>query len=67
MKFNMTWDGIIEHDGYTEVRFGVHAIIAEDEKDAMKHAYDFFRHNTFVDWDAIVENDNYCFAIASDD
>ena len=67
MKFNMTWDGIIEHNGYTEMRFGVRAIIADNEKDAVKHAYDFFRRNAFVDWDAIVENDDFCFAIAADD
>ena len=67
MKFNMTWDGVIEQGGYTQLRFGVHAIIADNEKDAVKQAYDFFRHGAFIDWDAIVENDDFSFVIASDD
>ena len=66
MKFKMEWDGMIEQNGHFENRFGFHVVMADDEKKAVKRAYDFFRNGGFIDWDAILENDDFSCVISSD-
>lgn len=67
MKFKLNWDGLIEQNGRIEGRFGFHIVMADNEKDAVKRAYDFFSKVAFINWDAILENDDFVFVISSDD
>ena len=66
MKFKMEWDGIIDYNGRKEVRCGIHMILADNDKDAIKRAYKFFHDGNFINWDAILENDLENFVISSD-
>lgn len=66
MKFNLTWDGIIEQGGRLESRAGIHVVMADNEKEAYKRAVAFFRNGSFVDWDAIIENGDWSEVITSD-
>lgn len=67
MKFKLNWDGLIEQNGHVEGRFGVHIVMADNEKDAIKRAYNFFHSGAFINWDAILENDDFAYIISSDD
>ena len=66
MKFNLTWDGIIEQGGRLESRAGIRVVMADNEKEAYKRAVDFFRNGGFIDWDAIIENGDWSEVITSD-
>ncbi len=56
MKFKMEWSGVVEQNGYIEIRSGYRFVIADNEKEATKRALHFL-HN-FINWDAILEDDN---------
>ena len=66
MKFNLTWDGIIEQGGRLESRAGIRVVMADNEKEAYKRAVAFFRNGGFIDWDAIIENGDWSEVITSD-
>lgn len=67
MKFKMEWDGILDYNGHQEIRCGIHLFCADTDKDALKTAYNFFRHSNFINWDAILESDfEKIYVISSD-
>lgn len=64
----MHWDGMIDHNGHIEVRSGIHIIRAENKKEAIKHATQFFMSGAFINYDALLENekDNFVFLMESE-
>lgn len=59
MTFKMHWDAIVDYDGYTEIRGGIHIVCANSEKEGIQCALNFLHNGAFIDWDAFLENDNF--------
>lgn len=57
----MYWGGKIECEGIIQVRSGIKIFFAGDKEDAIKQVDNFFNHGSFVDWDALIESDNFVF------
>lgn len=59
MKFNMYYDMIVDCNGHTEVRTGIHVLLADNEVEALSKAKKFFNNESILDWDAILEGNDF--------
>ena len=57
----MYWGGKVDCDGYTQIRSGIKIFFAGNKEDAIKQVDNFFNHGSFIDWDALIESDNFVF------
>ena len=57
----MYWGGKVDCNGYNEFRSGIKIFFAGDKEDAMKQVDKFFNHGSFVDWNALVESEDFVF------
>ena len=61
----MYWDGIVNYYGHLEVRSGIRIIKANNKEEVINHAYNFFNNEAFVEYDALLENEDFIFIIES--
>ena len=56
LQIKMHWDALVDYDGQTQVRMGIHIYSADDEEDAVRQALHFLHNGAFLDWDAFIED-----------
>ena len=59
MTFKMPWDALVDYNGHTEMRAGIHIVCADTEKEGIQRALSFLHNGAFIDWDAFLENDTF--------
>lgn len=59
MTFKMHWDALVDYNDHVEFHAGIHIVCADSEKEGIQRALIFLRNGAFIEWDAILESDNF--------